>query len=96
VRLVYTRRAARQIDEALNYISGKSPRGAANVRDRIRVTETLLLAHPRAGHVTSRPGVRRLALAPYPYLLDYRVIDDTIFVMRFRHAARGPSREARA
>jgi len=36
------------------------------------------------------PGVRRLFLTPYPYLIDYFVGDDEIVVQRFRHAARKP------
>ncbi len=94
MRLVYTTRAADQISRVLDSISGKSPRGASSVGERIRAAETLLLTHPRAGHATSRPGVWRLILAPYPYLLDYRIVDDTIFVMRFCDAARDPSRDA--
>jgi plasmid stabilization system protein ParE len=43
------------------------------------------------GHETIRPGVRRLATIPYPYLIDYRVTATEVIVMRFRHAARRPS-----
>jgi plasmid stabilization system protein ParE len=37
------------------------------------------------------PGVRRIFLTPYPYLIDYFVDDDEIVVLRFRHTARNPS-----
>ncbi|MDI3564507.1 hypothetical protein OWC48_29335 [Bradyrhizobium sp. Arg816] len=29
---------------------------------------------------------------PYPYLIDYRVTETEIVIMRFRHAARRPPR----
>jgi toxin ParE1/3/4 len=41
-----------------------------------------------AGRPTSRVGVRRLSLAPYPYLVDYRAGADEIVILRFRHTAR--------
>lgn len=90
MRLRYTRRAARQIDKALDYVAEKSPLGAAHVRERLLSVVTLLQIHPHAGHATSRAGVRRFGLAPYPYFIDYRVAGDSLIVMRFRHAARKP------
>jgi len=88
VKLVFTNRAARQIDEALHYLAELSPQGASRVEARLQSVTKLLLLHPFAGRATSRAGVRRFVLSPYPYLLDYRVRDDTIIVMRFRHGAR--------
>jgi plasmid stabilization system protein ParE len=69
LKLRYTDRAARQIDAALDYIAERSPRGAAVVQQRILAMEALLEGHPYAGHPTSRPGVRRLALTPHPISL---------------------------
>jgi toxin ParE1/3/4 len=37
------------------------------------------------GRKMSVPGVRRIVLTPYPYLLDYYVV-----IQRFRHTARKP------
>ena len=54
MRLRYTRRAAKQIDEALDYIAERSPQGAGNVRDRLVAVMKLLQSHPYAGRVTSR------------------------------------------
>ncbi|HXI08465.1 MAG: type II toxin-antitoxin system RelE/ParE family toxin [Bradyrhizobium sp.] len=88
VNVRYTRRALAQIDEALTYIEAQSPRGAAHVRNRILSLVSLLSERPYAGRATSRPNVRRLPANPYPYLIDYRVGDGEIIVMRFRHAAR--------
>jgi len=34
------------------------------------------------------PGVRRLAVSPFPYLIDYAIRDDEVSVLRFRHGAR--------
>ena len=51
---------------------------------------TLLKAHPFAGRQTTRAYVRRLPVNPYPYLIDYRVTETEIVIMRLRHAARRP------
>jgi plasmid stabilization system protein ParE len=91
LKLLYTRRAAEQIDETLDYLAARSPRGAARVRERILTIVTLLQLQPYAGHVTSRPGVRRLAVAPFPYVVDYRIAGEDLIVMRFRHGARRPT-----
>ena len=90
MRLRYTKRAAGQIDRALDYVTEKSPHGAVRVRERLLAVVTLLQIHPHAGRATSRAGVRRFGLAPYPYFIDYRVVGDDLIVMRFRHAARRP------
>jgi plasmid stabilization system protein ParE len=90
VNVRYTRRALTQIDDVLTYIEARSPRGALNVRDRILALVTLLQERPYAGRATSRPNVRRLPTNPYPYLIDYRVDENEIVIMRFRHAARRP------
>ena len=86
MKLRVTRRAAAQIEKALDYIEAESPQGANHVRERIQTLFRLLTQHPYAGQATDLPGVRRLALSPYPY----RVTDDAVIVQRMRHASRKP------
>jgi toxin ParE1/3/4 len=85
-----TRRAATQIEKALDYIEAESPQGANNVRQRIGALFRLLAHHPYAGQATDLPGVRRLTLSPYPYLIFYRVTDSEVIIQRMRHASRRP------
>jgi len=88
VRLRVTRRAATQIAKALEYIEADSPQGANRVRERIQTLFRLLEQHPYAGQATDLPGVRRLTLSPYPYLIFYRVTDSEVIVQRMRHTSR--------
>jgi len=88
VRLRYQKRALQQIDKALGYIAARSPDGAAKVEARLTAIVTLIQLQSFVGRKTSIPGVRRVVLAPYPYLIDYYVGDDEIVIQRFRHAAR--------
>jgi plasmid stabilization system protein ParE len=91
LRLRLSKRAAQQIEDALDYVATRSPKGAVAIRDRLRELTGLLEGHPYAGQQTDRPGVRRLPTNPYPYCIDYRVLRDEVVVMRFRHAKRRPS-----
>ena len=91
MRVRYTKRALRQIAEALAYDAERSPKGAAKVEGRITSVLALLRMHPRAGVMTRVYGVRRVFLAPYPFLIDYDVQGEEIVVQRFRHTARRPS-----
>jgi toxin ParE1/3/4 len=91
MRLRYTARAAAQIDAALAYIASKSPKGARNVGARLSALFALLQERPLAGHRTTNPKVRRIALTPYPYLIDYHTTSTEIIILRFRHAARRPT-----
>jgi plasmid stabilization system protein ParE len=43
------------------------------------------------GQPTDLEGVRRILVSPYPYLIFYRVTEDTVIIMRIWHAARNPS-----
>ena len=88
MRLRYTKRAAQQIDKGLGYVAERSPQGATHVRERRLAVATLLQFKPHAGHATSRAGVRRFSLMPYPYFIEYRIVGDDLIVMRFRHGAR--------
>jgi toxin ParE1/3/4 len=90
VKVRFTARATAQITSALDYVAARSPQGAAKMRDRLTEITALLEALPYTGHATNMAGVRRVATIPYPYLMDYRVTDSAVIVMRFRHAARRP------
>lgn len=90
MKLRYTRTALNQIEQALSYVEGRSPQAAMRVARRTETLIAVLLDHPLAGQATSRPGVRRMVVTPYPYVIFYRVTPGEIVVLRFRHAARKP------
>jgi len=83
-------RARRQIDSSLAYVHARSPQGAEQIGRRLLELLDLLAQTPEIGKRIDEPGLRRLHLSPYPYLLDYNVRRDEVVVLRFRHAARRP------
>ncbi|HSI40637.1 MAG TPA: type II toxin-antitoxin system RelE/ParE family toxin [Xanthobacteraceae bacterium] len=97
MKLRFTAKAVGQIDLALDFIGERSPQGAAGLRRRISSAVVLLQEHPRAGQTTSRQGVRRLSLSPFPYVIFYRIYEEEVVILRFRHGARSPlSRSAQS
>jgi plasmid stabilization system protein ParE len=88
VKLRYTRRAAEELDQVLSYIEGRSPAGAHRVKARIQAVIELIASHPQSGQLTSTPGLRRVVVHPYPYLIFYAARDDEVVIHGVRHAAR--------
>jgi toxin ParE1/3/4 len=91
VKLRYTLRGAAELDQVLGYIEAQSPQGARHVQTRIKVIIELLLQYPRAGRLTSKAGLRRMVVSPYPFLIFYRATRDEIIIHGVRHTARRPS-----
>ena len=88
MRLRVTKRAATQIEKALDYIEEDSPQGANHVRARI---QTLSFYWNNTLMRAKRPttfracGVSRSALIPICF---YRVTDGEVIVQRMRHTSR--------
>jgi plasmid stabilization system protein ParE len=49
VKLRFTKRAVRQIEEIIDAIARESPQGARRVRERMQSITTLLIEHPQIG-----------------------------------------------
>lgn len=90
MKLRYTIRAARELDEALASIDRKSPQGARHVKQRLHAVINLLLQYPGAGHLTSN-GLRRVVVHPFPYMIFYRATATEIVIHGIRHSSRDPS-----
>jgi toxin ParE1/3/4 len=88
VKIRFTKRAIAQVAGAVDYVAERSPQGADRIRERLAELLALLEGQPEMGRITDEPGVRRITLTPFPYVLDYRVTTKEIIVMRFRHGAR--------
>jgi toxin ParE1/3/4 len=91
VRLRYTRSAAEELDQVLSYIEGRSSEGARHVKARVQAVIDLIASYPESGQLTSTPGLRRVVVHPYPYLIFYAAKDDEVVIHGVRHAARRAS-----
>lgn len=91
MKLRYTRPALADLTNILDYVVERSPQGAARVHARIEIVLDLILACPQIGAPTDEPGLRRVNVRPYPYLIFYEVAGNEVIVHAVRHAARDPS-----
>ena len=89
MRLRWTRRAERDLDEIASYIGQDSPAAAARVIleliDRVEATLTKRPAIGRAGRVL---GTRELMIGELPYIVPYRVRENDIEILRVLHTSR--------
>jgi toxin ParE1/3/4 len=95
VRVRYTPRAFRELQDVFAYIDDHSPLGGRNVKSRVHVIIELIASHPHSGRRIGVRGLRRIAVFPYPYFIFYRVLADEIVIHGIRHAARDPLRRPR-
>jgi toxin ParE1/3/4 len=89
LRLRWTKRAERDLDEIANYIGQDSPAAAARVIleviDRVEASLTKRPAIGRAGRVL---GTRELVMGELPYVVPYRVREQDIEILRVLHTSR--------
>lgn len=68
--------------------------GPAIVREfeeRLREVELMLADNPNVGRrFRDRPGVRRIPLGRFPFLVIYRVLPNAVRILHVRHTSRLP------
>lgn len=85
----------RWLDEAVldlikirKHIAADKPQTANRVADLIRQSVEPLTEHPDIGRSGRIEGTRELILTVLPYIIPYRVQNNTIEILRVLHAAR--------
>ncbi|MBC8013811.1 MAG: type II toxin-antitoxin system RelE/ParE family toxin [Methyloceanibacter sp.] len=92
MRIVYSPRAASDLSEIGDYLSERSPAGAAAGEQRIRTVVELIAHFPVSGRrLEERPAVSVIPLGNYPYKIFYTTSDDALIVLHIRHSARKPA-----
>jgi len=76
------------LDEAAAFISQDNPQAAKRQVERIWDAARLLSDHPDAGRPGRVHGTRELVVADTPFILPYRVVGNTVQILRVLHAAR--------
>jgi plasmid stabilization system protein ParE len=87
----FTKEAAAELTAILDYLADHSPQGSRNVQIRILEKISLVAEQPEVGPLTRSGRLRRIATAPYPYIVFYRIVGDTVEIIGIRHGARRPS-----
>lgn len=82
-------------DDAINdliqvrrFIAMDNPSAAARVADRIRSAVPELADQPGMGRPGRVPGTREKVLADIPYIIAYRVEENSVVILRVLHTSR--------
>lgn len=89
MKVRYSKLALAELDDILADIHANNPDAAARFDDRVRRAVERIAQFPEgAQKVEKRPGVRRVPLVRYPYVIHYTVIGDEVIILRVIHGAR--------
>jgi toxin ParE1/3/4 len=88
MRVKWTRRALRALDEITEYIARDRPLAAQRMFERVQEAVISLAAHPDLGRQGRVPGTRELIVAGTPFIIPYRVREDDVEILSVLHAAR--------
>ena len=84
----WVRLALIDLDEAAAFISQDNPEAAKRAVKRVRDAARLLSDQPNAGRPGRVHGTRELVIADTPFILPYRVVRNTVQILRVLHGAR--------
>jgi toxin ParE1/3/4 len=86
-RVIWSRRAAGDVDAITEYIAKDSRRAAKRVAAYIRQSARPLARSPRLGRAIDSDTTRELILVRYPYVLVYQLVDDDVRILAVFHQA---------
>ena len=90
MRIRYTGTALKEVDEIFSYLAERNFSAAIAVRERIERTVAVLAVAPEMAQRADEPGVRRIPVRSYPYVIFYAVEGDEVVILHVRHGARRP------
>jgi toxin ParE1/3/4 len=89
MKVRYSRLALAELDAILSDLAAQNPAAAQHFENRILQVGERIGRFPHGfQEVVERPGVRRVPLVRYPYLIFYKVFADEVVVLRVIHGAR--------
>lgn len=88
MRVRWLKGALLDLDAVEAYIAQDDPRAATEVVLRIVRAVSVLKDQPGSGRAGRVPGTKELVVPHTPYIVPYRVKDDTVQILRVYHASR--------
>jgi plasmid stabilization system protein ParE len=90
MKMLYTDRAADDVEALSAYLTPRSQQGARKAQSAILDTRANLSIFPHSGRLQTADTVRKMGVRKYPYLIYYSVVDDAeeILILTIQHAAR--------
>jgi len=92
MRVSFSPRALRQIEEVSTHIAADNPTAAAAWLRRVEALTSLLGTRPHMGRPTNRAGFRAISVRSYPYVMFYTVLEqaEEVRIVRIRQTAQRP------
>ena len=90
--VIWSDRAIAQVDAIGTYIEQFNPKAAVDVAESLIAAGNSLESFPHRGRMVPGTTMRELVIASYPYVIRYRIVRDTVRILRVRHASRRPTR----
>ena len=88
MKIKWVRLALIDLDEAATFISQDNPEAAKRTVTRIRNAVRLLSHQPNSGRPGRVHGTRELVIAGTAFILPYRVVYNTVQILRVLHGSR--------
>ena len=88
MRVLWTPRAASDLEHAANYIADRNPDAAIKVAAKIYNRMMALEATPEIGRIGAVQGTREIVFHPWPYIAVYKISRGAIRIILIRHASR--------
>ena len=76
------------LNEAAEFIARDNPKAASRVVKRIWDTVQVLADQPHAGRAGRVHGTREMVDTGTPYIIPYRVVENTVQILRVLHGKR--------
>ncbi len=88
MKVKWVRHALKDLDDAGEFIARDNPQAAGKTVKRIWDATQLLAVHPHAGRAGRIPGTRELVVTGTPFIIPYRVVENTVQILRVLHGKR--------
>jgi toxin ParE1/3/4 len=86
--VMWSPRARRAREAAIDYIARDRPNAALRLLDVIPRQVKLLAADPKIGRPGRVAGTRELVISETPFILVYRIDGEAVWILHFLHGAR--------
>ena len=87
MRIAYSRRALKQLENIYRYIERDDPKAAKRVVERIAYSITRLRLLPYSGRPSHDPRARLLSVPGLPYVVVHRLRKDVVDILAIFHTA---------
>lgn len=88
MKIIWSTQALQDVEEIFDYILEENPDAAWDTYDRIMEYITQLEMYPGLGRIGRVPGTRELVVPKTPYLVPYRIVGESLQILRVYHGAR--------